>query len=193
MCKYLKLVGPLFSVSFPFYGPWIWLRRSLYADSRPKSVKKGRSSDWMVTVDSIRYRPLESCNRPPPWPPIWMPLGLELSKIFHRSIWIDGLKIYLLPHLVRYLEYHWWFIYYGQISKTCRAIFLNFGLIFVLYPSEFGSDGVFTRIFEGLKSVQKGRSSDWIVTMDSRSYILLQPCNRPPSWPLHMDATWSEN
>ena len=74
-------------------------------------------------MNNRRYRLLEWCNRPPPLPPMWMPLGPEISEIFHRLIWIDDLKIYLLPHSVRYLKYHWWFIYYGQISKTCWAIF----------------------------------------------------------------------
>ena len=49
--------------------------------------------------------------------------------------------------------------------------FLNFGFVFVLWPSELGTDGVFTRIFQGHKSAHGGRRSDWILTMDSRGIV----------------------
>ena len=123
-----------------------------------KSVQKLQSSDWMVTMNSRRYRLLESCNRPPHDPPIWMPLGLELSEIFHRLTWIDDLKIYLLPHIVRYFKCYNWFDEIGKYLKLVGSFF-------------------------GLKSVRRVRSSDWIVTMDSRRYRLLESCNRPPPWP----------
>ena len=57
-----------------------------------ESVQRGRRSKWTVTVDSRRYGLLESCNRLPPWPTVWMPVGPELSEIFHRPIWIDDFK-----------------------------------------------------------------------------------------------------
>ena len=40
-------------------------------------------------------------------------------------------KVYLLRHLVRYLEYFWWFSFYRTISKFDRASFLNFAFVFV--------------------------------------------------------------
>ena len=89
---------------------------------------------------------------------------------------INNFKIYFLSHLVSYHLVRY------VISQTCPAIFSNFGFGFgfVLWPSEFGSDGVFTRILEGPKSVQRCRSSDWMVTMDITRYCLLESCNTPP-------------
>ena len=40
----------------------------------------------------------------------------------------------------------------GKYLKLVEPL-LNFGFVFVLWPSKFGSDGVLTRNFEGLKSV----------------------------------------
>ena len=51
----------------------------------------------------------------------------------------------------------------GKYLKLVGPFFRISVSFFVLWPSKFGSDGVFTRIFGGFKSVQRGRSSDWIV------------------------------
>ena len=70
-----------FRFRFRFMALWSWLKRRFHPDFEGlKSVQKCRSSDWMVAMDNKRYRLLESCNRPPPWPSIWMPLGPELSE-----------------------------------------------------------------------------------------------------------------
>ena len=42
----------------------------------------------------------------------------------------------------------------GKYFKLLGPYFSNPDFVFVLWPSEFGSDGVFTRIFVGLRVVQ---------------------------------------
>ena len=71
-------------------------------------------------------------------------------------------------------------------------MFSNVGFVFVLCPSKIGSDDVFTRIFEGFKLVQRGRSSDWMVAMDSGTYCLLESCNRQPPSSAESCGIWNE-
>ena len=66
--KYLKLIGPFFSVSFLFYGPLnlaqtAFLRGFLKASNQSREIGDQRS-DWMVTMYDRKYRLLKSCNRP---------------------------------------------------------------------------------------------------------------------------------
>ena len=129
----------------------------------------------LLSTSTMQQTPHMSHHVAATWSGTWV--------VFHQPIWIDAISKTYLIHSLRYLNYYYWFLYYEQISKIDRAIFLNFGFVFVLWPPKFGRDGVFTRIFAGFKTVLRGRRSDWIVTLDNRRYFLQQPCNRSPPRP----------